>query len=130
MPISYLPFLIFGGVGMAVVALSGVIGFACSIHSKPFWISMACFVGGAAVGYESFARLERIHGELFRGRLDVKTKGDLLDRFGSPSRTKMLSHNGKQIECWIYEIRLLSPPVFAQFEMVDESITATVYSNI
>jgi hypothetical protein len=111
---------------IALVSLAS--SFVCGLRKQRlgFWIFVACFVASLLTGYGSFARLERIHGELFRGDTRAKSKEDLLTQFGAPTRTRSYVHEGRTLECWIYEIKLLEPHILTQFEMFNGEITATV----
>ena len=90
---------------------------------------MAVGILGLASCYATFVRLERIHGELFRMGLQVRTKADLKSHFGSPSEQKFYEYRGQKIECWIYKITLFDPHVFVQFEMRGDSIFAATQLN-
>jgi hypothetical protein len=126
MSVSLLPIFIAAAGVIALAFL--VLSFLSALRKRRlrFWTFTACFVASLLTGYGAFTRLERIHGELFRGDTRAKSKADLLARFGAPTRTRSYVYEGRTIECWIYEIKLLEPHIFTQFEMFNGEITATV----
>ena len=114
---------------LTIVAALGLIGVSVGIVCKRRRVVWACVFAFCCAGFGAFialSRLQRIHAELLDGDASIKTSSDLLSRYGSPTRKKLLSHDGRTIDAWIYEVTFFSPPVLRQFEMVDGKIWASV----
>lgn len=83
-----------------------------------FVLASACGVCGTIV------RLQKDHDELFALAPGLRTKADLVERFGAPSERTSYDFRGEKIECWIYTVPLLTPPASAQFEFRGDEIFA------
>lgn len=94
-----------------------------------FWISFACAVLAGCGAWRVFLRLDGLHADLAQGGPGLKTKEDLLKRYGAPSRTDFYTANGTGVECWIYETGYPFPRGTASFEMIDGRIWAHMRSG-
>ena len=129
MSVSFLPWAC---CVLAIAALFSGLGILIAIFRGwrlTLWLSTLALVAGSFGAYGAFSRLQRIHGALIDGDSSVKTKEDLISHYGSPTRKKMMMHDGIEIEAWIYEIKALQPHVLRQFEMVDGKIIASALTN-
>jgi hypothetical protein len=114
---------------LASVALFSIVGIFIAVFRRRrflLWLSTLVLVVCCFGAYGAFSRLERIHSELLAGDSTVKTKADLMAHYGSPTWKKLMTHDGRTIEAWIYEVRIFQPHVLRQFEMVDDKILASV----
>ena len=130
MSVSVLPHILAVAAGIAVVSVCFVIVALKKGHSRILWIALTVFFLSAVGGYSSYARLERIHSDLFGERVSVKTKQELLDRLGAPSRRDSYIDHGKEIEVLFYDITLLQPPVHVQFQFQADKWIATFANNL
>jgi hypothetical protein len=94
-----------------------------------FWTSFTSCIASAVVAASAFFRLENLHTDLVGGSPGIKTKTDILKRYGPPSETDSYQMDGQTVECWIYEVTLFHPRIRKQFEMIDDVIWATIQKN-
>ena len=94
-----------------------------------FWAAFACCILSALSSAGLFIRLESLHGDLVNGSPGIKTKSDILARYGTPSRIDSYQKESKTVECWIYEVTMFQPRIMKQFEMIDDVVWATIQRN-
>jgi hypothetical protein len=114
---------------VAIVAAFYAINALKRQRNVQFWLAFGLAISTLTISGTVFLRLDRLHTDLLDGSPGIKTKQDLLQRYGTPTRTDSYVYAGQNIECWIYEVRLFSPHILKQFEMVHDTVTASIGTN-
>jgi hypothetical protein len=116
----------------AIVALLLGVGVFLALAKRKralFWTLFISCASSAVIAGTAFLRLERMHTDLVSGSPGIKTKADILKRYGPPSETDSYQKDGRIVECWIYEVTLFNPRIRKQFEMIDDVVWATMQRN-
>ena len=119
-------------IALASVAIAGALYGVIALKKQrrlAFWLSFGLAISTLTASSLIFLRLERLHSDLLGGSPGIKTKQDLLQRYGTPTRKDSYVYGGQNIECWIYEVRLFKPHILKQFEMVHDTVTASIGTN-
>jgi hypothetical protein len=98
--------------------------FAIQKRRAACWAAMGIVLVCASGVYATILRLQKDHDELSSMAPQLRTKADLIERFGAPSERTSYDFRGEKIECWIYAVPLLTPRASAQFEFRGDEIFA------